>query len=115
LLRVKYTLKNMYLLARARRSPFGAYEFLYCAAVHIQRKTATMMGKMVVLPPLSPSQLAVGKPKISAGGTATGFMTNGAHITVAKDEYSVRGRARAQSKPRPSLGSSYALLLLMRP
>jgi hypothetical protein len=84
-------------------------------AVHIQRKTATMMGKMVVLPPLSPSQLAVGKPKISAGGTATGFMTNGAHITIAKDGFSVCGRARAESKPRPSLGSSHALLLLMRP
>jgi hypothetical protein len=105
----------MYLLARWLASPFGSCEFLYCVAVHIQRKTATMMGKMVVLPPLSPSQLAVGKPKISAGGTATGFMTNGAHITIAKDGISVRGRARAESKPRPSLGSSHALLLLMRP
>jgi hypothetical protein len=105
----------MYLQMRGWRSPFGRCEFLYCVAVHIQRKTATMMGKMVVLPPLSPSQLAVGKPKISAGGTATGFMTNGAHITIAKDGYSVHGRARAESKPRPSLGSSHALLLLMRP
>ena len=67
-----YTLKNMYLMVDAWRSPFGSRELLYCAAVHIHRKTATMMGKMVVLPPLSPSQLAVGKPKISAGGTATG-------------------------------------------
>jgi hypothetical protein len=115
LLRVKYTLKNMYLLARARRSPFGAYEFLYCAAVHIQRKTATMMGKMVVLPPLSPSQLAVGKPKISAGGTATGFMTNGAHIMIAQSGFAAGGRARAFMQPRPSLGSSHALLLLSCP
>jgi len=59
--------------------------------------------------------MAVGKPKISAGGTATGFMTNGAHIMIAKGGFSVRDRARAESKPRPSLGSSHALLLLMRP
>jgi hypothetical protein len=105
----------MYLLPRGGRSPFGTYEFLYCAAVHIRRKTATMMGKRVILPPLSPSQLAVGKPKISAGGTATGFMTNGAHITNGEGSFSAGTRARTQSKPRPSLGSSHALLLLMRP
>jgi hypothetical protein len=74
-----------------------------------------MMGKTVILHPLSPSQLAVGKPKISAGGAATGFMTNGAHITNAKGGFSARIRARANAKPRPSLGSSHALLLLSRP
>jgi hypothetical protein len=76
------------------------------------------MGKTVILLPLSPSQSSiqkVGKPEFPAGGTATGFMTNGAHITNAKGGFSACIRARANAKPRPSLGSSHALLLLSRP
>jgi hypothetical protein len=57
----------------------------------------------------------VGKPEFPAGGTATGFMTNGAHIAIAEGSFSVRSRARAESKARPSLGSSHALLLLSCP
>ncbi len=40
---------------------------------------------------------------------------NGAHIAIAQDGIAVRIRMRAQSKARPSLGSSHALLLLIRP
>jgi hypothetical protein len=72
----------------------------------------------VILPPLSPSlriYRKAGKPEFPAGGTATGFMTNGAHITHAKGGFSARMRARANAKPRPSLGSSHALLLLSCP
>jgi hypothetical protein len=53
--------------------------------------------------------------KISAGGTATGFMTNGAHIMVTKSGFAACGGARTFMQPRPSLGSSHALLLLSCP
>jgi hypothetical protein len=82
----------------------------------IQRKTAQTMGKTVILPPLRPFVVfAVGKPKISAGGTATGFMTNDAHFMIAASGVAACNRARAFMQPRPSLGSSHALLLLSCP
>jgi hypothetical protein len=90
-------------------------DFLPCAAARVRRKTLQTMGKNGDCPVLHPPVTALGTPSNSAGGTATGFMTNGVHITIAKSGIAVRSRARGRMQPRPSLGSSHALLLLSGP
>jgi hypothetical protein len=42
-------------------------------------------------------------------------MTNGVHIGIAKNGFAVCAFLRAVMQPRPSLGSSHALLLLSSP
>jgi hypothetical protein len=42
-------------------------------------------------------------------------MTNGANISIAKGEVFAGNRAPSRKQPRPSLGSSHALLLLSCP
>ncbi len=111
---LKYTLKNMYLLIGCRKT-LAQQVFRYCAVAQIGRKTAHSDGKKRwIYRRLDPS-LGSGQPDLAAGGTATGFMTNGVHITFPTDGFAVRGRARGRMQPRPSLGSSHALLLLSRP
>jgi len=42
-------------------------------------------------------------------------MTHGTHIMVTGSGFAARGPVRAFMQPRPSLGSSHALLLLSSP
>ena len=48
----KYPLENAVFFTDGPAKPLSASRFLYCAGRQIRRKTAAMMGKMVVLPPL---------------------------------------------------------------
>jgi hypothetical protein len=103
----------MYLLLTLARSLFRRV-FRYCTCAQVRRKTLQRREKTVISP-LQSIVTALSTPINSAGGTATGFMTNGVHITIAKSGFAVRSRARGRMQPRPSLGSSHALLLLSCP
>jgi hypothetical protein len=80
-----------------------------CPSAQIQRKNAQSREKTVILPPLKPLGL-----KLEFGGrNGDWFMTKGLHGRKALVEVSTRDAVRPVSKTRPSLGSSYAILLLL--
>lgn len=69
---------------------------------------------MVVLPLLN-SLRAISEPDILGGRNGNRSMTKDAHHANGQGGVAAGVRVRAFAKPRPSLGSSRALLLLSRP
>jgi hypothetical protein len=83
----------------------------YCAAAQNQRKTAQSRGKTVDYPLVS-RRVAY---RNFHGRNGDRSMTQGVTSKIAYGGISAGDFARAHTQPRPSLGSSHALLLLSCP
>src|ERR1700749_3781170 len=82
----------------------------YCATVQNQRKTGSNAGKNLHYPQLNPVSSTV-----FHGRNGDRSMTQGACRKMVKGGIAAPAVARVHNQPRPSLGSSLALLLLSSP